>query len=253
MLKSRIVIFCLVLAPLTAACGNELTVEVLTEAAGELRPVDDLEVQFLPFDRDSVFEVLTERAAEEGSPEPQVPEELNVAYDSVLALQEAWRDAESRWNEVRDELRGLSDRLKNLDPRSREYRELFDRFNELERRERALNRQRQQTFDQFTELQQVTQTRIDSVKAVISAWEDDAFADFGEVEAGLVEALGREIVTDTTDDQGRLTVTLPGGTWWVHTRVPVPAGELYWNVPVDPGATDTLRLTPENAERRRDF
>lgn len=248
--KSRLAILLLSLAPMLAACGSQLTVEVRTEAGEATQPVEDLEVQFLPFDRDSLFEAMAAQASE---PEPQVPAELQTQFDSVQALQETWREAETRWNDVRDSLRQLSSRLEGLDRRSREYRELFDAFGPLERRERALNRQRQETFDTFTALQQATQTRLDSVRAVIQSWEDLAFAEYADIRDGLLESLGREIVVDTTNAEGLITRKLPGGMWWIHARVAVPSGELYWNVPTDPAATDTLRLMPENAERRLAF
>ncbi len=248
--KSRIAILSLLLAPLLAACGKDLTVEVYSEAGDEMQPVEDLEVQFLPFDRDSLFDALAARAQD---PEPRVPDELRVQFDSVQTLQAAWREAESRWNDTRDSLRQLSDRLKGLDRRAREYRELFDRFNAMDQRERSLNQRRQRTFDAFTSLQVATQARFDSVRAVIQSWEDVAFADYTDLRDGLLEALGREVVFDTTDAEGRITRKFPSGTWWVYTRVPVPSGELYWNVPVDLSATDTLRLEPGNAEHRLAF
>lgn len=250
MLKSRVALLSVLLAPLTAACGSELTVEVFTEAGDGVQAVSDLEVQFLPFDRDSLFRDISSRAS---TPEPQVPADVRAANDSVLVLQATWRVVESRWNETRDSLRGISDQLSRLDPRDPNYRPLFERFNSMEGRERSLNRERQTAFDTFTRLQQSTQSRLDSVRVVIEAWEEVAFAEYGDIEVALLEALGREIVLDTTDAEGRLTRALPGGAWWVHTRVAIPAGELYWNVVTDPGAADTLRLDPANAERRLTF
>lgn len=234
-----------------AACGGgRLTVEVRTEAGEETQPVEGLEVEFLPFDRDSVFDALTGMAEE---PEPQVPQDLRTQFDSVMVLQEAWRTAEAEWSEVREELRGLSDRLQGMDPRGREYREAFDRFNQLEAREARLNRQRQQAFNAFTNLQQAAQERMDSVRAVIESWESVAFEDYGSVRDSIIQALGREVYYDTTDASGMVTRRLRGGTWWVHTRVAIPNGELYWNVATDPAETDTLRLMPDNAERRLAF
>jgi hypothetical protein len=53
------------------------------------------------------------------------------------------------------------------------------------------------------------------------------------------------------------TSRLPGGRWYVHTRVALPLdpsfSELYWNVLIDPGLSDTLRLTRENAVIRPRF
>lgn len=233
----------------TACGGGDITLQVLTEGADELQPVGDLPVEFLPFDRDSLFAAL---AATAGEPEPQVPAQLRQEFDSVLVLQETWRVTEGRWNEVRDSLRELSDRMRRMDQRAREYRPLFERFNAMEGREASLNRQRANAFDAFTSLQETNQQRMDSVRAVIEAWEDIAFQDYADIEADLLESLGMEIAYDTTDATGSLTRRLPGGAWWVHARVAIPAGELYWNVPTD-AATDTLRLTPENALRRLVF
>lgn len=249
MLKSRVAVFSLFLTPLLAACGSSLTVEVTTEGAeGATTPVANLEVQFLPYDRDSLFEAMAQSA---GSPEPQVPAAVQASMDSVQALQATWRAVEGSWNEVRDSLRQISDQLSGLDARSREYRQLFDRFNSMEGRERRLNQQRQAAFDQFTTLQTTTQAQLDSVRAVIQAWEDVAFADFADVEGALLDALGAEVHFDTTDADGFATSTLGGGDWWVHTRVAAPSGELYWNVLA--GGVDTLRLSPSNAERRLAF
>lgn len=233
-----------------AACGgSDVTVQVVTEGGeeGGISPVRNQVVEFLPFDRDSIFDALTAQADE---PEPQVPEEIQTAFDSVARLQENWRELESRWTEVRDSLRQLSNRLQVMDPRGRDYRQLFERFDQLERRERTLNQQKNQAFERFDELQRTTLERADSIRAVRESWEDMAFRGYPDVVDSLLESRGREIRQDTTDAEGLASARLRGDRWWAHTRVTLPFGELYWNVPFDPSETDTLRLTPENAERR---
>jgi hypothetical protein len=248
--KSLVYLAVLFAAPFLAACpGNEVTVQVLTEAGeeGNLRPVANHVIQFLPYDRDSVFEALAERAE---TPEPPIPEDLQVAFDSVANLQERWRQLEDQWSETREELRGISNRLQGVDPRAREYRQLFERFNQLEARERQLNRQRTQAFERFDELQRQTLERADSVRAVREAWEDVAFRDYNSVVDSIMDARGMEVRHDTTNADGFKTVRLRGSPWWVHSRISVPFGELYWNVPIDPAEVDTLRLSPENADRR---
>ncbi|MDH3732702.1 MAG: hypothetical protein OEU54_04175 [Gemmatimonadota bacterium] len=249
MVKSRLAMLLLVMSPLLAACGASLTVEVTTEGAGgEATPVANLEVQFLPYDRDSLFSAL---ASDAGTPEPQVPADVQARLDSVQALQATWRDAEATWNDAREQLRQLSDRLGSVDRRSSEYRQMFDQFNGMERQERAANQTRQSAFQAFTDLQSIAQTQLDSVRAVIESWEDVAFADFVDVEASLLQALGQEVHFDTTDVDGLITRSLGGGDWWIHARVAAPAGELYWNVLS--GGVDTLRLNPGNAEQRLVF
>lgn len=240
----------LVASLLTAACGGgQVTLQVLTESTeGEMQPEEDLVVTFLPYDRDSVFAALAESAPD---PEPQVPQDLQVTFDSVTALQEQWRVADTQWAEVRDSLQRLSDRLQGMDQRSREYRELFDRFGALERRERALNGEKTQAFQAFTNLQQQALSRADSIRAVRESWADVAFQEYLSVEDSILETGGKELYQDTTNAEGVVSRRLPGGTWYVHTRIPVGMfDEYYWNVSFDPAQTDTLRLTPENAERR---
>ncbi len=247
--RKHVILLTLAGGLLLAACGGgELAVQVMTEGTEGMQPESDLPVSFLPFDRDSVFEALAASAPE---PEPRVPADLQQEFDSVLVLQETWRIAESSWSEVRDSLRQLSDRLRGMDQRSRSYRELYDRFGALEGREQRLNRVRSQAFDTFTGLQQTTTTRLDSVRAVRESWEDIAFADYVSIVDSIQDALGREIVEDTTDASGTVLRRLSGGPWWIHTRVAIPAGELYWNLLVE--EADTLRLTPANAEQRLRF
>ena len=233
---------------LSACGGTQVTVQVLQEGGESgLRPVTDLPVQFVPFDRDAVFQRMAAAASE---PEPQISADLQAALDSVLVLQEMWRTAETQWSEVRESLRQLSDRLEGMDQRSREYRRLYDSFGGLERRERNLDGQRTSAFDAFTALQDVTSTRLDSIRAVKESWEDIAFENYGAIVDSILEARGTEIIEDTTGVDGTVTRMLRGGDWWVHTRIPVPAGEIYWNLLIDPSVSDTLRLTPQNGDQR---
>ena len=247
MSKFRLAIPLLAILPLLAACGGRITVQVLAEGA-EADPVDDLEVQFLPFDRDSLFAAMASQAS---TPEPGIPPELEAAASDERALRDIWSEAEANWNNIRDEMRTITERLDGLDDRSREYLELYDRFNDLEDQEGALNRQRQAAFDAFDEMQQANQQRIDSVCIVIASWEEVAFAEYGDVEDDLLTALGREVSADTTDADGVASAAASGGPWWVHSRVNTAAGELYWNVVVDGASPDTLRLRADNAELRQ--
>jgi septal ring factor EnvC (AmiA/AmiB activator) len=169
------------LLPILAACGgSELTVMVLAGEGDELQPVADLPIELLPFNRDSVFEMLAAQAEE---PEPQIPADLRAQFDSVAAMQEVWRATEAEWAEAREALQNLSGRLQRLDRRSREYQQLYRQFDGLESTERRLNNTRQQAFQAFDELQRQTLGRADSVRAVTEAWEDIAFMDYMDIEA----------------------------------------------------------------------
>ncbi|MFW6089052.1 MAG: hypothetical protein ACODAB_04810 [Gemmatimonadota bacterium] len=227
-----------------AACGSSVTVEVVTEDPdGEAQPQANLPLDFLPFDRDSVFDALD---AEAETPRPEMGEELQAASDRVSNLQAEWREAEASWTETREELRDLRERLDQIDPRDSDYRALYDRFGQLEGREAQLDDQRKAAFDSFTTAQDEVSTQLDSFRVALETWENDAYAGYYDIEAELLD--GAEVIADTTNDEGRASVSLPGGEWWVTTRAPVLDGELYWNVPVPD--TDTLRLDRSNATLR---
>ncbi len=228
---------------LATGCGSSLTVEVTTEGDEGPQPQANVPVEFLPFDRDSVFEALDQRAE---TPRPQMSDELEAARQRVSDLQTEWRDIEAEWSAAREELRNLRARLDEVPSGSAEYRDLFQQFGELEQTERRLNRQRQAAFDSFTAAQNQVSTRLDSFRVVRETWADAAYADYFDIKADLLG--GEDLIADTTNAQGIATVSLPGGDWWAYARVPVPDGELYWNVPVP--ETDTLRLNESNGELR---
>ncbi len=71
-----------------------------------------LVIRLLPYDRDSIFSVLTGRASR---PEPQAPADLVELRDSIAVAQSRWRDAEASWNDSRSELQSISERA----PRAR--------------------------------------------------------------------------------------------------------------------------------------
>lgn len=247
--RSHVTALLALLLPVLAACGGgEVTVRVVTEGDTAQQPVEDLVLTFLPYDRDSIFDVLTEQASE---PEPQLPEDLVDQYEEVQSAQQTWREAESRWAVLRDSLKNLSQQMEGLDRRSREYLQLFEQYNELEGQERQLNSQKDQLFARFDSLQKSTVSRADSMEAVIGAWEEIAFEDYTSITDSILEERGVEIQVDTTGANGYATTRLSGGEWWAYTRFQLPFEELYWNLRVDTMFGDTIILSRENAEIRR--
>ncbi len=237
-------------AILSACGGGEVTVRVTSGAEGqEMQPVEGAVVTFVPYDRDSIFEALANRAAE---PEPEIPEGLRQQFDQVIEAQQEWRDAEAQWSDARDQLQQIRSRMDGLDERSREYLQLFERFEQTEQRVNTLDARRQQLFERFDTLQKATVSRADSVRAVIASWEEEAFRDYTDITDSILRAEGvEEIPADTTGADGYVSVSLPSGEWWVYSRhTPGPFEELYWNVRIDPSQSDTLVLDRENAESR---
>lgn len=227
----------------------DLRVQVVAPGPQGERGLSSLEVRLLPYDRDSIFDVLATRAAEA---EPQIPEDLLTLRDSVSEAQGEWRSAEAEWNEVRSELQELANQMQGMNRSSDEYLEAFQRFEDLDAREGELSRRKDSLFEQFTELQNRYNTRADSMEAVRDAWADMAFEDYGDVVDSLLEANGWQELVDTTGSGGWARFQPSAGHWWLHTRYALPYQELYWSVPVEVsgGETDTVVLNPANAELR---
>jgi hypothetical protein len=252
----KTLLFSLVGSLFLSACGpGHLVVtaemDVVDPETGEMvtRPITDTEIEFLPFDRDAVFDSLT---AAFGTPEPEIPQDLLDAQSQVAAAQQAWRDLEAQWAAIRDRLQTINEQMDGLSRGEQRYRELFNEFSDQEQRLSRVERQRDAAFERFTSLQEGIIARQDSVRFLREDWADEAFADAWDVFQAKVEESGRDIVYDTTDANGIVNPELPPGEWWVHARQELPLQVLYWNIPVTVVRGDPVPvlLNRANAEVR---
>lgn len=241
-----------------AACGPSrvlITAELEVpdperEGATMLSPLAGLEVQFLPFDRDAVFDSLAKAFP---TPEPPIPEDLLETQRQIAAAQDAWRQAEGVWAAGRDRLLAITEEMKGLARAEPRYRQLFAQFQEVEGQVARAERAKETAFRNFTELQKNYIRRADSVRILREQWEDEAFADAGTVFAAKIKETKKKVMADTTDAQGKAgPVPLPVGRWWVHARYALPFEELYWNIPIEARRGDPmeLALTRQTAQIR---
>lgn len=239
-----------------AACGPaqlvvtaEVDVQDPTTGEAVNRPVSDLEIQLLPFDRDAIFDSL---ATAFGTPEPPIPEDLMMAREEIAAAQQRWRNLENRWNTLRDTLQTLTEAMEGLNRGEAQYRMLFNEFNDLEGEYSTVERQYEAAFEEFDSLQRANLEFSQQVRIQRENWANDAFAEVGEVWTAKVRASGLPASADTTDASGVVTFDVPEGEYWVHARLEEVFDELYWNVPVNvtKGEPVTVTLTRANAEVR---
>jgi hypothetical protein len=244
---------------LVTACGPgevivTVEVDILDPETGERVPrnIEDLTVQLVPFDRDFIFDSLTQASS---TPEPQFPEELMARRDSLLVFQQEWRDSEAEWLALREQLANIVNEMEAYNPAETRYQELFRQFDQVEGRYQAAERRKDQAFARFDELQQATFSELQDARAQIEAWEDEVFAPYGQLVFDRLRESRREILADTTDATGRARFRPNTGSWWVHSRYQLPTVELYWNVPVqvDRGDPVEVRLTRQNAQERDIF
>jgi hypothetical protein len=241
---------------LTAACGQGqivVTMEVeVSNPEGEgmvVRPIPDAEVQLIPFDRDMVFDSLTQAFP---TPEPQIPEDLLAAQEAIALAQEEWRAAEQTWGAGRARLQEITDEMEGLARGEAAYVALFREFEDVEVQVSRAEREKDQAFATYTEMFEGYSLRADSMRLVQEQWADEAFASVGDVFAMKLRESGRDILADTTDADGVAGLEVPPGQWWVHARHELPFAELYWNVPVtlERGTPVQIVLNPANAEER---
>ena len=237
----------------SAACGpTEVTINAQMEVAGaegtDVRPLADLEVQLLPYDRDAIFDSL---AGESDTPEPEIPADLLAAQSQVAEAQGEWQRLESEWSLLREDLVNLGTEMERLNPAEAQYRVMFMEFDEKEQRLAQVERQRDAAFEEFTSIQGSMIEQADQVRMLRDMWGDDAFADFGTVAQFMIDVSGLDPVVDTTDASGSVLVDAPAGQYWVYARWERSFDELYWNVPLTVEAEPvTFTLDESNAQVR---
>jgi len=241
-----------------AACGPAevvVTMEIdVPDPAGEgmqNRPLSDIEVQLLPYDRDAIFDSLTQAY---DIPEPAVPEDLLAARAQVQEAQQEWDQAQREWNTLRDTLQTLTSEMEQFNRGEARYVALFREFQDFDSRLGSVEREMNQAFARFDSLQRGTIRASDSIRILQDEWADDAYQGVGEIFLAKQRATGLDIAVDTTDANGvaRGNLNVKPGQYWVHARYELPYSELYWNFPitVERGDPVTVRLTRENAQER---
>jgi prophage DNA circulation protein len=234
-----------------AACGPaDVVVSVQLESAdGEARPIEDLEVQLIPFDRDAVFDSLE---AAFGTPQPAIPDEVLAAQQAIAEAQTEWQTQLNREANLREQLQGISDELETLNPGMARYRQLFGEFNNVERQLNAATRAAEAAFEEFTGLQESNIAAVDSIRIVREAWANDAFAEVEIAFLERMEATGLDMATDTTEATGVARFAVSPGTYWVHARLERSNDELYWNevIEVVKGEENVITLNVANGESR---
>jgi hypothetical protein len=242
-----------------AACGPAevvVTAEIQVEdpATGEQvsRTLRDLEVQLLPYDRDVIFDSLTNAATE---PEPPIPDELLAAQQQTAEAQRQWRELENRWNTLRDTLQKINTAIGQFSRGESRYVVLFREFQDMEGQLRRVEGQKDRAFARFDSLTKANIQRAQAYRLRHDEWADVAFAEVDPVMLAHLRASRLDAVVDTTDAQGVARVQLRPGDYWVHARYEEPYSELYWNVPltVTRGAPVALTLDRSNAEQRPKF
>jgi hypothetical protein len=212
--------------------------------------LSDLPIQLVPFDRDALFDEL---AARVGTPEPQLPQSLRVIRDSIAAATEVWRQLEIEWTPLNAQVETLNREMAQYSTTEPMYQVIFRERNAAERVADEAQARRDSAFAVVDRLQQQSNAEMEAFRSELTAWENEAFAGYEEALIERMDEAGNEIVTDTTDADGRVSFIVPSGEWWVYARFPYTLqNEYYWNEPieVETDAVTEVLLNAGNAEVR---
>lgn len=258
-MRRRTLPFAMGLLLAATACGPAQVIVTMEQTVNNpdgsgtvQRPIPDVEVQLLPFNRDLVFDSLQKAYS---TPEPAIPQDLLAARDSVRQAQEKWQAAQARWGTLRDTLQKINATMKKYSRGEARYVALFKQFNELDSEYDRVNKEMNSYFKKFDSLQKSTIRQSDSVKVARENWSDQAFADVDDVFQAKLQASGLPSATDTTNAQGiagEKHFQVKPGKYWVVAWFELPYTELYWNVPIEVkrGEPIQVKLTKENAKER---
>lgn len=250
--------FALTLLLAAAACGPAevvVTMEIdVPNPDGDgtiVQSLSDIEVQLIPFDRDEVFDSLTNAY---GTPEPPIPQELIEQREAVQAANAEWQQATTRWQTIRDTLQALNEAMEPLARGESQYVVLFREWQDWDGQLGAAERAMNASFETFDELQRGTIRASDSIRILQDTWADDAFDGVGDVFANRADMSGLDWAVDTTDASGiaRNNLLVRPGRYWVHARYELAYTELYWNVPIEVTGEEplTVVLNRANAQER---
>lgn len=250
--------FALSLLLAAGACGGAevvVTMEIdVPNPDGDgsiVQTLSDIEVQLIPFDRDAVFDSLSNAY---GTPEPPIPQELIEQRNAVQSANEEWQRNTNRWQTIRDTLTALNNAMEGLARGESRYSVLFLEWQDWDGQLDDATQAMEASFDSFDELQQGTIRASDSVSILQDQWADEAFVDVGLVFDAISNGSGLTWAVDTTDASGvaRNNFSVPAGRYWVHARYELAYTELYWNLPIDVegGEPMTIVLNRENADER---
>jgi hypothetical protein len=213
---------------------------------GSEAPVPDLELVALPYNRDSVLAALETKA----SPRPHTRE-----LDSLFAL---WRTpfvrfarATQRSQQLRDSLALLRRQLDSLPRHAPEYQPLYARFGALTDSLAVAADSAEPARLELDRKRRTLLPRIDSLRRLVTAWENSTFRNYDSIVNQLAGT--REPVGASTGPDGRATVTLGEGRWWIYAWAwdeGDPYSRWYWNVPVE---GDSVVLDGRTGRKRAQY
>jgi hypothetical protein len=236
-----------ILALTACSGGREVQIEVAIPGPDSVdAPVAHLQLVALPYDRDSVLATFTAKSPR--------PEREARQLDSLFALFRgpfgSYAAAAYKLQSLQRSLGYLKARLDSLPRQSPQYDSLYRVFAARSDSVAPAQERRDQAQRELSLARVKLSPRIDSLRQLMSRWEDSTYRGYDSITKALGSGIGREAVADSTGADGKVSLRLPRGPWWIYARswdAWDPYSEWYWNVPV---TGERLVLDRSNGHRQ---
>jgi hypothetical protein len=211
--------------------GREVQIEVASPGPDSVdAPVAHLQLVALPYDRDSLLATFSQRS-------PRPPRETRQLDSLFAAFRKpfgTYAAAAYRLQSLERSLAGLKARLDSLPRSGSVYDSLYRVFATGSDSIAAARRLRDDTQRELALARARLSPAIDSLRQLMSRWEDSTYRGYDSITKVLGSGLGREPIADSTGSDGKVILRLPRGSWWIYARswdAWDPYSEWYWNVP----------------------
>ncbi len=233
-----------------AACsggGREVQVEVNIPGPDSVdAPLAHLTLVALPYDRDSVLRVLQ---GDRQRP-PAVVAQLDSLYARFRAPFGAYAGLAYKVQTLERNQAFLRQQLDSLPRESPTYDSLYRHFGRGADSIKAVKQRRDRAQEELALARIDLGPRMDSLRQIIVQWEDSTYRGYDSITKKLGDVIGRQPFTDSTRADGKVTLRLNAGAWWIYARswdAWDPHSEWYWNVPV---TGERVVLDKTNGRRR---
>jgi hypothetical protein len=194
-------------------------------------PVAHLVFVALPYDRDSVISVLEAR-------NPQ-PAEITRRLDSLFQIFRdpfiAYARQAYRVQSLEARLARMRLRMDSLPRSSPVYDSLYRAYATVSDSVPPAKRRRDDTQRRMGEVRNAIAPAVDTLRQAMARWKDSTYQGYDSITKVLGSGIGREPISDSTGRDGKVTLRLPRGEWWIYARswdAWDPNSEWYWNVRV---------------------
>jgi hypothetical protein len=232
-------VLCLLVTTFFPGCSKDTRVnlEVLITKDGETVPVSNVKFDILPYDVTAARDSLA-RMNNPGEP---------PARDSLLEARARYEEMLSEYEKTLDVLEDTERELKEIkDTRSAAYRKAYNDHEKAKKTNDDMYEKKEKILKEYLAQKELYDTELQE-------WEDRAYRGFDDYVAAVREK--RKITDDyliKTDKEGRGSVVVPGGDWWVRGKVRNPNQTYtvyFWNQKIDlKGGTLSLELNTGNAQ-----